>query len=159
MSDQAAKLRKQLLEDENNHRAKTISVVSGKGGVGKSNISINLSIELLKLGKKVLLIDMDFGMGNVDVLLGLQAKRTIVDLFQHYDTFQEIIEIGPHHLAYISGGSGLTNIFSIKQDRLDFFFEQFEQAVTEYDYIFFDIGAGLQKQICRLYLQQTSVLL
>ena len=68
MRDQADRLRNQFANDKK--EAKTIAIVSGKGGVGKSNTALNFSLELQKRGKKVLLIDLDVGMGNIDILLG-----------------------------------------------------------------------------------------
>src|SRR5690625_2515971 len=105
MHDQAAGLRRKLGMNGNVKQAKTISVLSGKGGVGKSNIAINFSISLLRRQKKVLLIDLDVGMGNVDILLGLHASRTIIDMFNQELSIHEITEKGPNGLAYISGGS------------------------------------------------------
>ena len=80
MRDQAEQLR--LLVEQEKQHAKTLAVTSGKGGVGKSNFSLNFSILLAKQGKRVLLFDMDMGMGNIDVLMGSIAKHSIVDFFQ-----------------------------------------------------------------------------
>src|SRR5690625_24829 len=102
MHDQAAGLRRKLEMNGNIKQAKTISIVSGKGEVGKSNVAINFSISLLHRQKKVLLIDLDVGMGNVDILLGLHAPRTIIDMFNQGLSIHEITEKGPNGLAYIS---------------------------------------------------------
>src|SRR5690625_7905791 len=94
MQDEEAGLRRKLEMNGNVKQAKTISIVSGKGGVGKSNIAINFSISLLRRQKKVLLIDLDVGMGNVDILLGLHALRTIIDMFNQGLSIHEITEKG-----------------------------------------------------------------
>ncbi|MDY0396382.1 P-loop NTPase [Virgibacillus halophilus] len=78
-SDQAANLRRQF--QQTRKTAKTIVFVSGKGGVGKSNTALNFSMNLLKRGKRVLLMDMDIGMGNIEVLLGMQCRYSIIDFF------------------------------------------------------------------------------
>jgi flagellar biosynthesis protein FlhG len=142
MNDQAENLRQQLNNSMKKKEAKTISIVSGKGGVGKSNFAINFSIELLKREKKVLLFDLDVGMGNIDILLGLHAELTIIDMIEKRLPINDIIEKGPNHLSYISGGTGLTDFFTMDQHERNYFYDQYQQLVTDYDYIIFDMGAG-----------------
>lgn len=142
MSDQAESLRKRLNDFSNKKTAKTISIVSGKGGVGKSNFAINFSLDLLSKDKKVLLFDLDVGMGNIDILLGLHAKQTIVDMIDKELLIYDIIESGPKGLAYISGGSGLTTFFTMNEYKRQYFYNQYQQLISEYDYIIFDMGAG-----------------
>lgn len=139
MIDQAEKLRRQLNRQK---KGKTISIVSGKGGVGKSNFAINFSIELLNQDQRVLLFDLDIGMGNIDTLLGLHTERTIVDMIEKELPIHDIIETGPQGLAYISGGSSLQSFFKMNQRNRDYFYEQYQQLLNTYDYIIFDMGAG-----------------
>src|SRR5690625_5150296 len=110
MNDQALQLRMQIERKKNDdaNKAKTISIVSGKGGVGKSNFAINFALQLIHLNKRVIIFDLDIGMGNIDILLGLQAKKTVIDMLEQKLSIEEIIEYGPKNLAYIAGGSGLT---------------------------------------------------
>lgn len=126
----------------NPRHAKTIAIASGKGGVGKSNFALNFSLELLHHQKKVLLFDLDIGMGNIDILLGLQAKKTIADMFDQHLPIHDIIETGPDNLRYIAAGSALANLFAMDPEKMDYFFEQYEEMVQMYDYIIFDMGAG-----------------
>lgn len=142
MNDQAANLRKRLDRSHQRNTAKTISIVSGKGGVGKSNFAVNFSLELLGKNKKVLLFDLDVGMGNIDILLGLHANLTIVDMIEQELSIHNIIESGPNGLAYISGGSGLTTFFTMDESKREYFLEQYQQLTSTYDYIIFDMGAG-----------------
>lgn len=141
MHDQATRLRNRLTNNEK--QAKTISIVSGKGGVGKSNTVINFAIELQKRNQKVLLFDLDVGMGNVEILLGKASKHTIVNLFNDFMPIHDIIELGPNGLSYISGGSSLNELFHFNDKKLNFFYEQYDLLVNEFDYIFFDLGAGV----------------
>src|SRR5699024_11894680 len=90
-----------------------------------SNTVLNFSIELQKKGKKVLLFDLDIGMGNVDILLGKDAEHSIVDLFDDFMPIHDIIETGPKGLSYIAGGSSLNNLIAIDQYKLDYFFKQY----------------------------------
>ncbi|MCT2534541.1 MinD/ParA family protein [Aquibacillus koreensis] len=143
MSDQAAKLRRKLELLRNKRHAKTIAVISGKGGVGKSNFALNFSLGLLKKGKKVLIFDLDIGMGNIDILLGLSAKQSIANMFTHNLSIHDIIEVGPNSLSYIAAGSGLSDIFTMDQQKFTYFLDQLEDLMTSYDYIIFDMGAGI----------------
>ncbi|WP_106497607.1 MinD/ParA family protein [Lentibacillus sp. Marseille-P4043] len=140
--DQAASLRRKLTIAQDPKQAKTIAIVSGKGGVGKSNFALNFSLELRNNQKTVLLFDLDVGMGNIDILLGLQSERTIVDMFNDRLSIHDIIEEGPNQLHYIAAGSGLSDFFTMDQAKIDFFLDQYNELVQMYDYIIFDMGAG-----------------
>lgn len=141
--DQATNLRRQVHSDHHAKEAKAISIVSGKGGVGKSNFAINFSLALIKQNKKVLLIDLDIGMGNIDILLGLQAEYTIIDVLNDRLSIQDMIETGPLGLSYIAGGSSLTEFFQLNREKMDYFLSQYHELAQLYDYIIFDIGAGV----------------
>ncbi|AUJ26664.1 MULTISPECIES: MinD/ParA family protein [Virgibacillus] len=142
-TDQATGLRNKLETMRESKQAKTIAVISGKGGVGKSNITLNFALGLLRHGKKILIMDMDIGMGNIDILLGRQIERTIVDMFQRRLPIQSIIEQGPENLDYIAAGSGFSDIYAIDTQTKEFFFQQYQSLLIHYDYIFFDMGAGI----------------
>lgn len=140
MRDQAERLRSRLSHPEK--QAKTVAIVSGKGGVGKSNTAINFSIELQKNGKKVLLFDLDVGMGNVDILLGNDSRYSIVNLFNDFLPIHDIIESGPKGLSYIAGGSSLNELIDLDQNKLNYFYEQYNLLLNDFDFIIFDLGAG-----------------
>lgn len=140
--DQAASLRQKMNQINRKKQAKTIAVVSGKGGVGKSNFTINFALKLIEKKKSVLIIDLDIGMGNIDILLGLQSRYSIVQMYENHLSIHDIIEVGPKSIAYISAGSGLSTVFNMDEAKLNYFLDQFNQISSEYDYIFFDMGAG-----------------
>lgn len=142
MNDQAEQLRNRLKNHVPHTRAKTIAIASGKGGVGKSNFTINFALKLIEQQKKVLIMDFDIGMGNIDILLGVSPHHSFVDLFKQNTSIKDIIEEGPHNLSYIAGGSGLSEIFNLDEQKYHYFHYQFEQLVAMYDYILFDMGAG-----------------
>src|SRR5690625_5262888 len=142
MSDQAKRLRQQFIEVNKEKKGKTIAIVSGKGGVGKSNFAVNFSLELLEKKKRVLLFDLDVGMGNIDILLGVHADQSVIDMIEKKLPFNEIIEKGPRGLSYISGGTALTNFFTMDQQNREYFYEQYQQLINAYDYILFDMGVG-----------------
>jgi flagellar biosynthesis protein FlhG len=141
MRDQAEKLREKL-KLSGTQMANTIAVVSGKGGVGKSNVSINMSLFLSKQGKKVLLFDFDIGMGNVQVLLGESAPKSISDYIYSTITLKDIICQGPCGLSYISAGNGFSEIVELNAEMLERLLRDLEQIQNLYDYIIFDMGAG-----------------
>lgn len=144
MNDQAQQLRRQM--NKGTQQAKTIAVISGKGGVGKSNITLNVAIDLVNRGKKVLIFDLDIGMGNIDILLGLQSKHSIVDMFDQHLSIEEVIETISNGLSYITAGSGLTDLFQMNEEKIHFFLDQFNHVLDRYDFIFFDMGAGATKE-------------
>ncbi|WP_438350154.1 MinD/ParA family protein [Paenibacillus sp. FA6] len=125
--------------------AKFITVSSGKGGVGKSNFTLNFALTLLSYGKKVLIFDADIGMANIDVLMGTSTKYNLHHLIRREKSIHEIIAKGPNELSYISGGSGMSDLISLSEHDIHYFTSQIEQVANQMDYIIFDTGAGLSK--------------
>lgn len=144
MNDQAENLRR-LVEPTETREAKVIAVVSGKGGVGKSNVSLNFAISLAQRGKKVAVLDLDIGMANLDILMGLTPDHHIMDLLDSQMSIWDIIEVGPYGIAYIAGGSGFSKFVELDEERMQRFFSQLEMIGSHYDYIILDMGAGASK--------------
>lgn len=141
MRDQAEKLRLKMLERQG-ALGRSIAVVSGKGGVGKSNFTTNFAIKLANYGKKVVIIDMDLGMANVHILIGNQGQYNLRDYLEGQITFDEIVYAGPYDIHYIFGGSGFSSVVEWSEDMFDRFIYGFEKLQKDYDYILFDMGAG-----------------
>ena len=120
MLDQAENLRR-LANGEDipnkNKRAKIITITSGKGGVGKSNFVVNLAINLVRKGKRVLIFDADIGMGNDDVLMGIYPKNSVLDLINGRYEIDEIVVEGPEGVKLLPGGSGLNNIEDLDESQ------------------------------------------
>ena len=141
MRDQAEKLRMKMLESEG-ALGKSIAVISGKGGVGKSNFSTNFSTLLAKSGKKVVILDMDIGMGNIHILLGNSVQYSLNDYLEGNLSIREVMYEGPNNLQYISGGSGMSTILEWSEEMFNRLTEAFEYLQKSFDYILFDMGAG-----------------
>ncbi|UOQ43037.1 MinD/ParA family protein [Halobacillus salinarum] len=146
MADQAERLRIRIKQQTQNRSGKTIAITSGKGGVGKSNFTINFALKLAELNKKVLIFDLDIGMGNIDILLGVTPRHSFVDLFSSTLSIHDIIESGPNALSYIAGGSGLSDLFQLDAHKFEYFQSEFMKLLQSYDFILFDMGAGLTNE-------------
>ena len=92
--------------------AKSLTIASGKGGVGKTTVSVNLSLALAQAGKRTILLDADFGMANSHVLLGINPKLNIGDCLKGNKTMKELIIDGPSNLKFISGGSAVNDLLN-----------------------------------------------
>lgn len=152
MNDQADLLRKRVEGYRSETTAKTLAVISGKGGVGKSNFSLNLAISLAQKGKKILLFDMDIGMGNIDILMGVHSQYSIVDFFERGLSLMDIMVDGPQQVSFITGGTGLTNLFTLDETSFSRFMNEFNELLKQFDYIMFDMGAGISEESVRFLL-------
>ncbi|OAH53781.1 MULTISPECIES: MinD/ParA family protein [Bacillaceae] len=152
MNDQAETLRKKIRQKAaeinrmKKNCAKTVAIVSGKGGVGKTNISVNLAIGLAKLGKKVLLFDMDIGMGNIYHLIGQDPGHSIADFFIKGEPLASLIKSGPEGVFFIHGGSAAIQLFEWDDSYMEKWIQALEELIDDYDYLLFDMGAGASKE-------------
>ncbi|WP_404351509.1 MinD/ParA family protein [Sutcliffiella horikoshii] len=167
MNDQARALREQVKKSKESSQedatlrqeARAVAVMSGKGGVGKSNFSLNFSLSLQKKGYNVLLFDMDIGMANIDILLGVTQRYSILHLFERNLSLEEIVQKGPEGLSYIAGGSGLKDIFHFDEQKRNQFLSQLQRLSIQYDYIIFDMGAGITSESLQLILSCNEIIL
>jgi flagellar biosynthesis protein FlhG len=156
MNDQAENLRVRLKNQEAKLKTKAIAVVSGKGGVGKSNFSLNFSITLSKRGFRVLLFDMDVGMGNLDILMGRTSDKTIVDYLSGSSSLKDTIMEGPEGVNYIGGGTGLSQL--VNWNRLEKLAEELDTFLEEYDYLIFDMAAGVNEDSLKFLLSVHEII-
>lgn len=152
MLDQASTLR-QLAEENykincknENRTTKILTITSGKGGVGKSNIVVNLGITLQKMGKKVLIFDADIGMGNDDVLIGCFPKYNIFDVIFNNKNIEDVIIEGPLGIKLLPGGSGLSRVDDLTEVQRKSFLTKLEN-IEGFDYILMDTGAGINRSV------------
>lgn len=157
MRDQAEELRMKMLRNQNK-LGRSLAVVSGKGGVGKSNFSINFSTTLSGHGKKVVLIDMDIGMGNIHILLGKSVQYNLKDYLVGEQPIESVLFEGPNGLQYISGGSGLSGVMEWTDEMFNRLIEAFEYLQKSFDYIVFDMGAGATSQTLDLLMSVDDII-
>ncbi|MCQ2981308.1 MAG: MinD/ParA family protein [Treponemataceae bacterium] len=154
MEDQASELRAMLHKNQDGtgrtegHKTRVIAVTSGKGGVGKTNISVNLAIAFAQTGKRVILIDGDLGMANVNVILGITPKANLLDVINKKKKMSEIILDTEYGIQFIAGANGFSRIANLSQDELDFFAEEFSTLASA-DIIIIDTGAGVSDNVLR----------
>ncbi len=143
--DQAHHLRALMQETQESPArfSRMVAVASGKGGVGKSTLTLNLGIALSKLGKRVAILDLDFGFGNLETLLGANATHSIADVKAGTVTIEQAMIHGPHGLRVLAGGSGFTEMFQWRPQELSHFFDAMDELEASFDWIFLDTGAGL----------------
>ena len=146
--DQAQKLRDIVGEGSNDvSDARIITISSGKGGVGKTNFTVNLGIALAKLGKRVTIIDADLGLANVDVLFGIVTKYNLSNVIKGEISVQDSMVKGPYDINIISGGSGIMDLIDLDQNQLEKLIHTLSYFNTISDYILIDTGAGLSKSV------------
>ncbi len=149
--DQAEKLRRLARMREAEHEGPVVAtVVSGKGGTGKTSFCINFAIALSMLGKSVMIIDADFGLSNVDVMLGASPKYHIGDVLAGKVTLREAASRGHGNIWYVAGGAGVEELLNMRQGMLDALHGQVMELDADMDYILFDCGAGVNSLVLRL---------
>ncbi|WML24780.1 MinD/ParA family protein [Neobacillus sp. OS1-33] len=160
--DQAHRLR-ELHQRINNMKqgreTKVVSITSGKGGVGKSNFAINFALALVEAGQKVVLIDLDIGMANLEILLGMNVKDHLIDMVRHKKNIWDVLEKGPNGLELISGGSGFEEILDLSEHDTNYLFTELGRLDGYADIILFDTGAGLSKESQRCHLAADEIIL
>jgi flagellar biosynthesis protein FlhG len=131
-----------------NHQGiRVISVTSGKGGVGKSNVVSNLAIALSAQGKKVLLIDADLGLGNLDVLLGLSPTYNLNHVMSGEKTVLEILIDGPAGIKIIPAGTGVQELTSLGQHEKLKLLDELDMLEEQFDIMIIDTEAGISENV------------
>ena len=145
MPDQAEPLRRLIKEQmavTSPMQTRLVAVASGKGGVGKTNIVLNLALTLASHGKKVAVLDGDFGFSNIDILLGLKPEYSLQDVLDGKVALKKALMTGPHELYFVSGGAGIATDDSRSQAGVSRLAKELHTMDGEFDQIFIDFGAG-----------------
>lgn len=139
--------------------ARVMTVTSGKGGVGKSNTSINLAIQFRKMGQRVIILDADFGLANIEIMFGAVPKYNLYDLIYEGKKMQDIITWGPMDVGFISGGSGIVGMSNLSRDYLNYIVQNLAQLDTIADIIIVDTGAGISDAVVEFLVASGEILL
>ena len=159
--DQAQQLRK-IIKNTNlpqRPKARIITVTSGKGGVGKSNVAINIAIQFRKLGHHVIILDADFGLANIEIMFGTVPKHNLCDLIYQGKNIKDIITWGPMDVGFISGGSGISDMYNLSQDYLVYIIVNLAELDAIADTIIIDTGAGVSNAVLEFLVASGEVIL
>ncbi|EIE00010.1 MULTISPECIES: MinD/ParA family protein [Leptospira] len=162
--DQATQLRKLTegntslkLVSSTKPMTKIIAIASGKGGVGKSTISVNLAISMAKAGQKVLVFDGDLGLANVNVILGIIPKYNLYHVVKGHKSLKDIIIQAPEGVDIIAGASGYSQLANLNDTQRNNLIKGFAD-LDSYDYMIIDTGAGISSNVIGLTLPADDVI-
>jgi flagellar biosynthesis protein FlhG len=139
-------------------RPQIIAVTSGKGGVGKTNVVANLSVGLSELGKKVVVLDADFGLANLDVLLGLTPRYHLGHVLYGNKTLSEVMVQGPKGIQIIPASSGLQRMAELTLAQRNHLIESFTHLDEDTDYFIIDTAAGISRNVIHFLLAAQEVI-
>jgi len=151
MTDQAEQLRELMKnrtseEGDVENKTRIIAIASGKGGVGKTNISINLAMAYAQLGKKVIVMDADLGLANVNVILGIIPKYNLYHLIRKQKRMSEILMDTDYGIRIVAGASGFSKIANLTDEERGHFIEELS-ALSDADIIIIDTSAGVSSNV------------
>jgi len=126
---------------------RVFSVTSGKGGVGKTNVAVNLGLALIKLGRRVLLIDADLGLANVDILLGLSPKHTLQDVLTGGMGIEDILVTGPDGIKILPAASGIQEITHLSSEQQLLLLAEVDKLEDQIDIVLIDTSAGISHNV------------
>lgn len=152
--DQAQNLRELVRRQE--RRLKLVTVTSGKGGVGKSSVTVNLALALSTMGYNVLVVDADFGLANIDVMLGITSRYNLSHLLRGQRTMDEIIQRGYQGVNFVSGGSGVYDLLSMDSAQIESVLDGIMQMKDGLDIILFDTGAGINDSVLKMIMASSE---
>ena len=159
--DQAQQLRNVIkAKNQNNIKAaRVITITSGKGGVGKSNLAVNLAVQLRKKGQRVIILDADFGLANIEIMFGVVPKHNLSSLLFQGKSIRDIISKGPMDIGFISGGNGVLGLNNLTRDQIMYLVKNISELNELADVIIIDTGAGISDQVLEFVLASPEVIL
>ena len=125
----------------------SISIASGKGGVGKTNLALNLGFALHDLGQTLILLDADLGLANLDVLLGLSPERNLQDLLGDATAESVVVPLADEGFVFLPSASGVAELVELDEDVQSILLEKLDALFRQYDYLVLDLGAGISPTV------------
>lgn len=126
---------------------RVIAVTGGKGGIGKTNVSVNLSLALAKLGRRVVLLDADLGLANVDVLLGIEAEKNLSDVLNGECSLLDVMVDGPMGIKIVPASSGVRSMAALSTHEHSGLIQAFSEIDDQLDVLVVDTAAGISDSV------------
>lgn len=159
--DQAQQLRN-VIKAKNQKKvnsARVITITSGKGGVGKSNLAVNLAVQFSKKGLRVIILDADFGLANIEIMFGVVPKYNLSSMLFQGRSIKEIISKGPMDIGFVSGGNGVLGLNNLNREQIMYMVKNIGELNELADVIIIDTGAGVSDQVLEFLLASPEVIL
>ena len=135
----------------NPNKTLSVTVMSGKGGVGKTNIALNLAYALHAAGSRIMLMDCDLGLANLDVLLGISPERNMQDLLRpDVSSSEVVVKLEDGGLDLLPAASGVPELVEMDEDMQSILFKKLVQLISRYQYLVLDLGAGISQTVLSL---------
>jgi flagellar biosynthesis protein FlhG len=129
--------------------ARVIGVTSGKGGVGKTTLTVNLAIQFARMGKKVAIFDADLGLANVHILMGVKPKLNLRHMIEDNFSLEDCLTQGPEGVQIISGGQGVREMANLTAEQRRRILREMDRLEREVDILLIDTGAGISENVLR----------
>ena len=159
--DQAQQLRN-VIKSKNQKTvkpARVLTITSGKGGVGKSNLAVNLATQFRKKGLRVIILDVDFGLANIEIMFGVVPKHNLSSMLFQGKDIKEIVSTGPMDIGFISGGNGVLGLNNLYREQIMYLIKNIGELNEMADVIIVDTGAGISDQVLEFLLASPEILL
>jgi flagellar biosynthesis protein FlhG len=140
-------------------KARILTITSGKGGVGKTNVAVNLALSLMEEGLRVVILDADFGLANIEVVIGSSPQYNLLNVVKKEKNLIEVITKGPNNLRFISGGAGIQELAKISVEEVAEFSKSIHLLDSFFDVILVDTGAGVSSNVLHFVLAAEEVIL
>ncbi len=145
--DQTVTLRQAVAMKAPGRIVRVVAVTSGKGGVGKTNVTANLAVALAHLGRRVMVLDADLGLGNLDVLLGLAPSFSLADVLSGQRRLREVLVPGPAGITVLPAGSGFQNLTALSDHQIRELQSEMDELQEQTDILLIDTGAGIGRNV------------